>query len=186
MVYHDEFSSRLSVASIMRLRANAEIALSEDTKSERVKRRQDLQGQSLPGSSSDALESHSTIDIARSSGSPSSPERKKYSELRKTQRLPYMIKGGVFLCAHTCFCVFKMSQHHKSTAISSEVERCVHTLSSQQSGRITSSKSQWQYMGNGNSEREFTTRLVAPALLVLTGSNGVTESKGSDSHSLLH
>jgi hypothetical protein len=185
VVYHDEFSSRLSVASLMRLRADAERALSNS-----INPPVGLQGQRLPVSSIDkpcsscnplsgpySSDNHSTVDIALRTQSSSSPGRKEYSDLKKIERLQYILKGGAFLCAHTCFCVFKMSQHHKATALTSEVDDRIR--------RITS-KSQWQCLGSGHYERESMTRLVPPALHALTGSNEVTESKGLDSLSRLH
>lgn len=205
MVYHDEFSSRLSVASIMRLRVNAEEALSNDIKSERGKRKPvHLQGRRLPASSTEkpctsgdhlsglcSSDSYSTTGVALRTDLSSSPTEKKYSAVRRTQRLPYVLKGGVFLCAHTCFCVLKMSQHHKTTFIP-EGERCVHTSSNQQNSHITS-ESQCHCTGKGNYDRESIIRLVPPrvppddeaALYALTGPNGATKNKGPDSHSCL-
>ncbi|KAG0572163.1 hypothetical protein KC19_VG073500 [Ceratodon purpureus] len=61
VVYHDEFSSRLSVASLMRLRVEAEVALSDNITSDK----------------------HSTVNIALQAESTSSSGRKEYSELRK-------------------------------------------------------------------------------------------------------
>ncbi|KAG0595205.1 hypothetical protein M758_UG149000 [Ceratodon purpureus] len=163
VVYHDEFSSRLSVASLMRLRVEAEMALSDNITSD----------------------NHNTVSIALQAESTSSLGRKEYSKLRKVQRLPYVLKGGLFLCAHTCFCVFKMPQHHNATALTSEVERRVHSLSNQQNNHTTS-KSQWHCLGNY--ERESMARVVPPqvppALYSLTGSNEVTENKGYTSSDL--
>jgi hypothetical protein len=181
VVCHDEFASRLSVASIMRLRARALQALSDDTKRERAQRAYtDLEGELSLTSSTDnsstasgrflgmfSFDSHSTVDRTLS---PLTSRMKKWSELRKIQRLPYMFKGGVFLCAHTCFCMFRMSQHHKATVISSEVKRYVKLMTRLRNDRQKTTDMNWKverYM-------ESMTRLDPPIPLALTSSNRVT------------
>jgi len=185
VVCHDEFASRLSVASIMRLKAKAPQALSEDTKSERSKRiYMDLKGERSSTSSGEKSSmsnrfsrmflsnSHSTVDRTRS---PLTSRIKKWSELKKIQRLPYMFKGGVFPCAHTCFCMFKMSQHHQATDISSEVERYVKSMTRLRDEDQQTTDINWE------AERysESMTRLDPPVPFTHTGSNGVT---GVNSH----
>jgi len=165
----------------MRLRARALQALSDDTKRERAQRAYThLEGErsitSCTDNSSSAsgrfssmfsFDSHSTSDRTLS---PLTSGMKKWSELRKIQRLPYMFKGGVFLCAHTCFCMFRMSQHHKATVISSEVERYVKLMTGLRNGRQKATDMNWKV------ERyvESMTRLDPPIPLALTGSKRVT------------
>lgn len=146
MVYNDEFSSRLSVASIMRLRADALMALGADTKKPESTAQQCSGGQEPvvvyigdSGSSSSHHSSQSTAGASRTShesceGLPLSTQ--KQPDRRKRRRFPDMFKGGLFLCAHTCFCVLKMSRHHKATSISSEIDRAVRSLTKQQNQDI--------------------------------------------------
>lgn len=155
VVYNDEFSARLSVASIMRLRADALKALAKGTNRDLATVRKvtgHLSGGSEhshnnfenPGSS--PSRSSKNLSNCYSSANQSSGEglsesrsgrplaRQKRPERRKRRRVPYMLKGGAFLCAHTCFCMFKMSRHHKAGATSTEIEHTALALSVKSNG----------------------------------------------------
>lgn len=157
----------------MRLRARALQALSEDTELERGNVYTGLEGESSSISSTDksssrfssmcSSDSHRTLVTGFRTRSPLTLKMKKWSELRKTQRLPYMWKGGVFLCAHTWFCLCKMSQHHKATVISSEVERYIKSMTSSHEYRKAT---------DNHSEIEMTTRLDPPVPISLNRVNG--------------
>lgn len=146
MVYNDEFSSRLSVASIMRLRADALMALGADTKKPESTAQPCPGGQEpvvvYIGDSGSSSSHHSSQSTAGASGTSHEPceglplATQKKPDRRKRRRFPDMFKGGLFLCAHTCFCVLKMSRHHKATSISSEIDRAVRSLTKQQNQDI--------------------------------------------------
>ncbi|KAL2613069.1 hypothetical protein R1flu_024761 [Riccia fluitans] len=89
IIYNDEFSSRLSVAAIMRLRAAALQALATDA------------------STDSALVMKLTKRLFTSSRD-SLMGKKSESAQRRRRRVAASLQGGAFLCAHACQCVMHL------------------------------------------------------------------------------
>ncbi|XP_077211969.1 lipase class 3 family protein isoform X2 [Tasmannia lanceolata] len=105
IVYNDEFSSRLSVTSILRLRAAAVTALSQDSSANSAMicklARRILHVNKYDENGGDE----------RISNNPIQPSTVTANDgLRMYRRKPYKhaIKGGVFLCCHVVSCMLNM------------------------------------------------------------------------------
>lgn len=153
VVNHDEFSSRLSVTSLKRLRTNALRALSDPPSKSEVNKHGKAKNSSLSSANIPSSSCCPFFEIFSSE----SHDGNEYSKLSKTQRLLYMIKGIVFLCVYTRICLFKMSEHHKAIPTSNEIERYKKCLSKQRNSRIRVPEFESEIHG-----RELMTRLVPP------------------------
>ncbi|OAE30425.1 hypothetical protein AXG93_3483s1170 [Marchantia polymorpha subsp. ruderalis] len=97
IIYNDEFSSRLSVAAIMRLRAAALQALATDANTD------------------SALVTKLTKRLFTSSSSKDTQSGKSEHSQRRRRRVAHALKGGAFLCAHACRCVVQMPRHSSAS-----------------------------------------------------------------------
>jgi hypothetical protein len=141
VVYNDEFSSRLSVASMVRLRTNALNALASDSSSRNSSSRQhskvmrnQVEDSSNSSSSSrsgiqeeeDAMRRSSHGSTVSDSQDSTESGRLQFSHgenrINRKTRFMNRLKGGAFLCAHTCCCMLQMSHHHKVTSMASELD----------------------------------------------------------------
>ncbi|XP_042491712.1 uncharacterized protein LOC122071424 isoform X8 [Macadamia integrifolia] len=108
ILYNDEFSSRLSVCSILRLRAAAITALSQDSEADSAMvcklARQVLYLSNYHGSETEPK-------VLSPSFHPATLTEENNSMYRR--HLKYTIKGGVFLCTEAIFCMLKMPDYHK-------------------------------------------------------------------------
>lgn len=155
------------MASITRLRTNALGALLEATKPgvEKSAGGQRLFVSNVNMSSescsclshSCSLGSSNNGERAPRAGLPSPHQDSDYSALTCTQRLPFMVKGGAFLCAHSCLCALKMSQHHRTVPLSGEVERYEKSLSTQRNSPNNSLSSE-----DDSHKERLLTRLIPP------------------------
>lgn len=108
IIYNDEFSSRLSVTSILRLRAAALAALAADSSTDsamisKLARRLLHANKYLWGT-------NCKEDSVQTSQSGSMVPRDR-NQRHKQRCIKYKIKGGIFLCIHATTCMAKMSNH---------------------------------------------------------------------------
>ncbi|XP_024517197.1 uncharacterized protein LOC9630232 isoform X2 [Selaginella moellendorffii] len=121
VVYNDEFASRMSVASLMRLRAASLRALAADSDTSesaviaRVARR--LFGSWRRGKASNAGATGKTSNggATNEDSNPSPGGATQY----KRGKCGHKLKGGAFLCYHACHCVMGMPKgaHGSSTVV---------------------------------------------------------------------
>ncbi|KAF8402224.1 hypothetical protein HHK36_013176 [Tetracentron sinense] len=117
IIYNDEFSARLSVSSILRLRAAAIMALSQDHAADsamicRLARRF-LHVSKYLGTGVKKNAPASSLH----SGTVSTEDRNNHICRAKYK---YDIKGGSFLCAHVISCLLKMPNHHRCRLVKDE------------------------------------------------------------------
>eukprot|EP01018_Ginkgo_biloba_P033959 Gb_37749 [translate_table: standard] len=111
IIYNDEFSARLSVTSILRLREAALSALAADSSTDsamisKFARRLLHANKYLRGKNSEV------VSVQTSRSGFMNPREKNHR--RRRRHFEYKIKGGIFLCAHASSCMAKMS-HLSST-----------------------------------------------------------------------
>ncbi|EFJ11321.1 hypothetical protein SELMODRAFT_126601, partial [Selaginella moellendorffii] len=121
VVYNDEFASRMSVASLMRLRAASLRALAADSDTSesaviaRVARR--LFGSWRRGKASNGVATGKTSNggATNEDSNPSPGGATQY----KRGKCGHKLKGGAFLCYHACHCVMGMPKgaHGSSTVV---------------------------------------------------------------------
>ncbi|KAH7441342.1 hypothetical protein KP509_03G034200 [Ceratopteris richardii] len=106
IVYNDEFSSRLSIASIKRLRVAAIKALALESGSDfgAIKR---LTQQLLGAPSAARL-------FDRNNGFSKEITVAKPLIRHKWKRFRFQLKGGIYLCSHACRCMIYMSRYSAS------------------------------------------------------------------------
>lgn len=124
IIYNDEFSSRLSVTSILRLRAAALAALAADSSTDsamtsKLARRLLHANKYLWGT-------NCKEDSVQTSQSGSMVPRDK-NRRHKRRRFKYKIKGGIFLCIHATSCMAKMSNHSSTHPRRNPVKFKLHT-----------------------------------------------------------
>ncbi|XP_043724432.1 uncharacterized protein LOC122671340 isoform X2 [Telopea speciosissima] len=111
ILYNDEFSSRLSVCSILRLRAAAITALSQDSAADSAMicnlARRVLYPNNYCGSEAEP-------NVLSPSFRPGTLTIEENNHMYRRRHLKYTIKGGVFLCIHTIFCMLKMPDYHNN------------------------------------------------------------------------
>ena len=106
IVYNDEFSSRLSVSSIKRLRIAAVKALAMKTSD--VGMMTKLARQLLDTSQENGS---STISGSENVEFTKEVVVSKRSNKCRTRRFKFKLKGGIYLCSHACRCVIYMSNY---------------------------------------------------------------------------
>ncbi|XP_020261472.1 uncharacterized protein LOC109837578 isoform X1 [Asparagus officinalis] len=100
IVYNDEFSSRLSVNSILRLRASAIAALSDDSSTDSAI----ISKLARRILSSKRYQENRMNEKSPGSSTHSSPEEGE-DGIHKRRTPKHSIQGGIFLCGHTVSCL---------------------------------------------------------------------------------
>ncbi|CAA6663976.1 unnamed protein product [Spirodela intermedia] len=118
VVYNDEFSARLSVNSIIRLRAAAMTALSENSSPDsamihKVVRRI-LQSNRAQGNGDNE-------NVSSSSHQPAKTVHENSNQRSRRKRIKFTVKGGVFLCSHALTCLLYMPSHSPCKTLRNDV-----------------------------------------------------------------
>ncbi|MQM09734.1 hypothetical protein Taro_042615 [Colocasia esculenta] len=109
IVYNDEFSARLSVNSIIRLRAAAMTALSDNSSADsamiyKIVRRilhVNKPQESNEDTSAPALSCQSANIVVENG-----------NQRCRRKQVKYTVKGGIFLCSHAVSCMLNMTSHY--------------------------------------------------------------------------
>lgn len=118
VVYNDEFSARLSVNSIIRLRAAAMTALSENSSADsamihKVVRR--ILHSNRPQGNGD------NDNVSSSSHQPARTVHENSNQRSRRKRIKFNVKGGVFLCSHALTCLLYMPSHSPCKTMRNDV-----------------------------------------------------------------
>ncbi|XP_057851493.2 uncharacterized protein LOC131061694 isoform X1 [Cryptomeria japonica] len=121
IIYNDEFSSRLSITSILRLRAAALAALAADSSTDsaiisKLTRRLLRANKYLQGKNNEEV----SVQISQSS----SVIQKNKNQKRR--RIKHTIKGGVFLCNHATSCITNMTKLSSTRPVRNPVKCKLH------------------------------------------------------------
>ncbi|XP_058093981.1 uncharacterized protein LOC131240008 isoform X5 [Magnolia sinica] len=114
IVYNDEFSSRLSVSSILRLRAAAIAALSQDSSTNSAMvcnfARRILNLNKYEGSEENGRTPNPSFHVGGATADDC-------NHMYRRRHYKYAVKGGVFLCAHAVSCIMNMPNHRTSSLV---------------------------------------------------------------------
>ncbi|KAG9447170.1 hypothetical protein H6P81_013298 [Aristolochia fimbriata] len=105
IIYNDEFSSRLSVNSILRLRAAAVTALSQDASTD---------------SAVICKFARKVLLASKYQTGCEQNQGEEYKHSRRKKPYKHAVKGGAFLCAHAVSCMANMNSPRHSLVISKE------------------------------------------------------------------
>lgn len=132
IIYNDEFSSRLSVTSMLRLRAAALAALAADSSTDsamisKLARRLLHANKYLWGTNckEDSLQTSQSASMQTSQSGSMVPRDE--NRRHKQRHFKYKIKGGIFLCIHATSCIAKMSNHSSTHPMRNPVKFKLHT-----------------------------------------------------------
>ncbi|URE04549.1 hypothetical protein MUK42_18956 [Musa troglodytarum] len=114
IIYNDEFSARLSVNSILRLRAAAIGAISNDSTSDSAMVAKIVRKVLHAKKSQQKTIDH---DASAPSLEQGTETIKDGNHACKKNHLKYTIKGGVFLCGHAVSCMVNMPNHNPGSHI---------------------------------------------------------------------
>ncbi|KAK1319527.1 Disease resistance protein [Acorus calamus] len=118
IIYNDEFSARLSISSILRLRAAAIKALSDESSTDsalisKLARRILQVNRHQVSSGAD----HTNPSLPFQPGVGSLEDG---GHMYRRQHFNYTVKGGAFLCAHAVSCMLNMPAHHSCSHLVDE------------------------------------------------------------------
>nr|XP_009402702.2 PREDICTED: uncharacterized protein LOC103986413 isoform X1 [Musa acuminata subsp. malaccensis] len=119
IIYNDEFSARLSVNSILRLRAAAIGAISNDSISDSAMVAKIVRKVLHAKKSHQKTKHH---DASAPSLEQGTETIKDGNHVCKRNHLKYTIKGGVFLCGHAVSCMVSMPNHNPGSHIINETK----------------------------------------------------------------
>ncbi|KAJ8504101.1 hypothetical protein OPV22_004987 [Ensete ventricosum] len=114
IIYNDEFSARLSVNSILRLRAAAIGAISNDSMSDSAMVAKIVRKVLHAKKSHQKTKDHEASAPSLEQGTETI---KDGNHVCKKNHVKYSIKGGVFLCGHAVSCMVNMPNHNPGSHI---------------------------------------------------------------------
>uniref|UniRef100_A0A0D6QZ81 Uncharacterized protein n=1 Tax=Araucaria cunninghamii TaxID=56994 RepID=A0A0D6QZ81_ARACU len=123
IIYNDEFSARLSVSSVLRLRAAALAALAADSSADsamisKLARRLLRANKNLQGETGEEV----SVQTSQSGSTASRDKNRK----RRQKHIKYTIKGGIFLCNHATSCITNMSKLSSTHPVRNPVKCKLH------------------------------------------------------------
>ncbi|KAL5991057.1 hypothetical protein ACLOJK_011963 [Asimina triloba] len=170
IVYNDEFSSRLSVSSILRLRAAAIAALSQYSSANSAMvcnfARRILNLNKLQENEENGTASTPPIDRA---GATNDDNNRMYRRSYK-----YVIEGGICLCAYAIICMLNMPSHHPCSVVMDKKCKLSSNLALETKG-VSDTNSSAFTAGIGEPCQQLLSQEPTASFLGATGSEILTE-----------